>query len=225
MKDDRATTTLRILDAIDDTRVQDVMRERGVEPEGPIEDVQAKLDALPEDTLNDIYTGYMESVADDHSATVRQKIERSAQDLWRAVVADIEDRASYIKDTLIPKALDLHSRGKTEAFEDVAMQIDAASVELVTSVHQGRLEVREQLRRQAYAEAPYMPRADRFAIVNEVASAEDLGNTTLVAPAAAQETASQVAAFRREIARRDMEADVDYDMQIAAKRGHSPSPR
>jgi hypothetical protein len=225
MDDDRATATLRILDAIDDTRVQDTLRDHGIDADGPIEDVRARLDAIPDDSLNDIFADYMSAVADDHQLSVKQMIERSAQDHWKRVVSDIEERAAHIRDTLIPQAYDLHKRGKMEAFQDVASQIDAASVELVTAVHQGRLDVREQLRREAFQEAPYMPRNDRFAIVNEVASAEDLSNTALVAPAAAQETASHVAAFRREIARREMEQDADLDVQMAAKRSHSPTPR
>ena len=124
----------------------------------------------------------------------------------------------------IGDAMALYDAGKTQQFEEAMKDIDAESVSIVTDVHQNRLEVREKLRSFALEIAPHLSRPERNAFVNQTASAEDLVNTALHTPPSSQQAARAVADFKRTISRKEMDADADIDIRMAARRSNDPSP-
>lgn len=224
MREMRYGVTTRVLDNIDDTRVQKLLNRYGIDPDQEENEIKEALTSLSEDEFNRLGEDFRRTTESDLIAEISLKIEDKAKALWERQVRDLDDRSATLRNKMIPDALALYDKGDRPAFEEALKDIDAESVSIVTDVHQQRLNVREELRRYALEISPHLSRPERNQIVNEKASAEDLANTALYTPPSSQQQARAVAEMKRTINRRDLESDQDIDLQMAARRSHDPRP-
>lgn len=224
MPDPRAEATLRIVESLDDTRVLGVLRRYEIDPTQEPSDVQKHVDALSGTVFDRLQEDYLRVMQEDLIEEVTLEVKDKAAELWKSRVKEIDERSSYLRNVMIPKALALHDEGNMTAFGEMSKEIEAESISIVSAVHQDRLQVREDLRQHAHSQAPYLHRNDRHAIVNEIASADDLLRTALYAPPSAQQAAQATAQFRRTVQARDMERESDIDIRMAARKSSDPSP-
>lgn len=224
MREIRAGVTARVVDAIDDTRVQKLLDRYGIDPEQDETSVRDAMLALSEDQFTRLGEDFRRTNEADLHTEIGLQVEDEAKRLWDIRIADLDERSATLRNKTIPDAMALYDAGKTPQFEEAMKDIDAESVSIVTDVHQNRLEVREKLRSFALEIAPHLSRPERNAFVNQTASAEDLVNTALHTPPSSQQAARAVADFKRTISRKEMDADADIDIRMAARRSNDPSP-
>lgn len=225
MREMRYGVTTRVMDNIDDTRVQKLLNRYGIDPDQDEGEVKEALAALPEDEFNRLGEDFRRTTEADLMAEISLQIEDKAKLLWERQVRELDERSATLRNKTIPDALALYDKGDRPAFEEALKDIDAESVSITTDVHQQRLNVREELRRYALEVAPHLSRPERNQIVNEKASAEDLSNTSLYTPASAQQQMRAVADMKRNINKRDLEQDQDIDLRMAAALKASSDPR
>lgn len=224
MREMRYGVTTRVLENIDDTRVQKLLKRYGIDHDQEENNIKAELTALSEVDFSRLGEDFRRTTESDLIAEISLKIEDKAKLLWERQVRDLDSRSDTIRNKMIPDALALYEKGDRPAFEESLKDINAESVSIVTDVHQQRLNVREELRRYALEISPHLSRPERNQIVNEKASAEDLANTSLYTPPSSQQQARAVAEMKRTINRRDLESDQDIDLQMAARQSLDPQP-
>lgn len=224
MREIRAGVTKRVVEALDDTRVHKLLDRYGIDAEQDEKAVHDAMSALPEDQFARLGEDFRRTTEADLHAEVGIQVADEAKRLWDIKMSALDERAATLRNKTIPDAMALYDAGNTPAFEKEMKGIDAEAVSIVTDVHQNRLEVREKLRRFTLETAPHLSRPERNAFVNDIASAEDLVNTALHTPPSAQQAARAVADLKRTISRKDMDADADIDIRMAARRSNDPSP-
>jgi hypothetical protein len=224
MKEVRAGVTNRIIDAIEDTRVQNILDRYGIDSGQQDDEIVILLDEMPFDEFSRLYEDYRRTVEADLQVEIEIQLKEKAKQLWRDVVEKTDLRTSVLCDEWIPNAIGLYEAGNKEAFQDLEANIQSEQVSIVTDIHQYRLETREKLRRFALDIGPEFSRPERNKLVDSVASSDDLINTTLYTPQSAQHTTKAVADFARSISRREMNSSADIDLKLAAKKVKSLSP-